>query len=96
MSNFPVRPRRAPLGSQQPGGGGGGRRWAGTSGSVSGSRCCVWLIPWKEERLTAPGTWALVRQGEKKIGSLSSPFPAGLLREELQSPCSPDSRREGE
>lgn len=28
----------------------GGRRahGAGTSGSVSGSPCCVWLIPWKE------------------------------------------------
>lgn len=26
----------------------GGAHGAGASGSVSGSRCCVWLIPWKE------------------------------------------------
>lgn len=31
---------------------GGRAHRAGTSGSVSGSRCCVWLIPWKG-RLTA-------------------------------------------
>lgn len=27
---------------------GGAAHGAGTSGSMSDSRCCVWLIPWKE------------------------------------------------
>lgn len=36
------------LSSRRAGRRGGRAHWAGTSGSVSGSRCCVWLIPWKE------------------------------------------------
>lgn len=78
-SDFPVRPRQAPLGSQQPEGGREGTALrAGTSGWVSGSPLLCLANSLERRRLTAPGTRALMRQGERKNGSFIFVFSLGL------------------
>lgn len=91
-SDFPVRPRQAPLGSQQPEGGGEGTALrAGTSGWVSGSPLLCLANSLERRRLTAPGTRALMRQGERKNGSFIFVFSLGLGWRKNSS--APDSQR---
>lgn len=70
----PDKPHWAPSSLADRQKGGGRACGAGTSGSVSGSRCCVWLIPWKEGGSQRRGTGTLARQGEKE----KVPRPPGL------------------